>query len=248
MVQPQRHTLSSPPDRPPPQPHGLWRLLPRENLSASVYGTILVSSVIVGLAGTDLTAGAMMAALAVTALVFALAHAWSGALARSADDRQALSVGHVLDGIRHEWPMVEAVTPALLALGLAALEVYSESTGLWIAIIANTVLLFAWGAILRHRAAGNALQFIGAGLDDRDVGPCARGAEGVRSLTRHSRPRGQGRMIAVTVALLSQMFRAAAATRPPADPDKTLRDLTELHERGIVSDAGFEALRTRLRV
>jgi hypothetical protein len=40
-----------------------------------------------------------------------------------------LAVGHVLDGIRHEWPMVEAVTPALLALGLAALGVYSESTG-----------------------------------------------------------------------------------------------------------------------
>ena len=89
---------------------------------------------IVGLGGTNLTAGAMMAALAVTSLVFALAHAWSGALARSADDRQALAVGHVLDGIRHEWPMVEAVTPALLALGLAALGVYSESTGLWIAI------------------------------------------------------------------------------------------------------------------
>ena len=161
---------NSPPDRPPPQPHGLWRLLPRENLSASVYGTILVSSVIVGLAGTDLTAGAMMAALAVTALVFALAHAWSRALARAADHRQALSVGHVLDGIRHEWPMVEAVTPALIALGLAALEVYSESTGLWIAITANTVLLFAWGAILRHRAAGSALQFIAAGLTTAMLG------------------------------------------------------------------------------
>ena len=125
---------------------------------------------IVGLAGTDLTAGAMMAALVVTALVFALAHAWSRALARAADDRQALSVGHVLDGIRHEWPMVEAVIPALLALGLAALEVYSENTGLWIAITANTVLLFAWGAILRHRAAGSALQFIGAGLTTAMLG------------------------------------------------------------------------------
>jgi hypothetical protein len=120
--------------------------------------------VIVGLAGTDLTAGAMMAALAVTAFVFALAHAWSRALARSADDREALSVGHVMDGIRHEWPMVEAVTPAMLALGLAALGIYSEGTGLWIAITVNTVLLFVWGAILRHRAGGSALQFIGAGL------------------------------------------------------------------------------------
>ena len=153
-----------------PQPHGVWRLLPRENLSASVYGTILVSSVIVGLGGTDLTAGAMMAALAVTALVFALAHAWSRALARSADDRQALAVGHVMDGLRHEWPMVEAVAPALLALGLAALGVYSESTGLWIAIVANTALLFAWGAILRHRAAGSALQILGAGLTTATLG------------------------------------------------------------------------------
>ena len=157
-------------DRPSPRPHGLWRLLPRENLSASVYGTILVSSVIVGLAGTNLTAGAMMAALAVTALVFALAHAWSRALARSADDREALAVSHVLDGIRHEWPMVEAVTPALIALGLAALGVYSESTGLWIAIIANTVLLFVWGAILRHRAAGSPLEFIAAGLTTAMLG------------------------------------------------------------------------------
>ena len=125
---------------------------------------------IVGLAGTNLTAGAMIAALAVTALVFALAHAWSRALARSADDREALAVGHVLDGIRHEWPMVEAVTPAVLALGLAALGVYSENTGLWIAIIANTVLLFAWGAILRHRAAGSPLEFIAAGLTTAMLG------------------------------------------------------------------------------
>ena len=125
---------------------------------------------VVGLAGTDLTAGAMMAALTVTALVFALAHAWSRALARSADDRQALAVGHVLDGIRHEWPMVEAVTPALVALGLAALGVYSENTGLWIAIIANTVLLFVWGAILRHRAAGSPLEFIAAGLTTAMLG------------------------------------------------------------------------------
>jgi hypothetical protein len=126
--------------------------------------------VIVGLAGTDLTAGTMMAALAVTALVFALAHAWSGALANSADDRQALAVGHVLDGIRHEWPMVEAVTPALVALALAALGIYSEGTGLWIAIVANTVLLFAWGAILRHRAAGNVMESIAAGLTTAALG------------------------------------------------------------------------------
>ena len=32
----------------------------------------------------------------------------------------------------------------------------------------------------------------------------------------------------------------------PTDPTETLRELTELHERGVVSDAEFESLRARL--
>jgi hypothetical protein len=135
-----------------------------------VYGTILVSSVIVGLAQTNFTAAMMMVGVAATALVFALAHAWSLALARSAEDRQALTADHLLDGLRHEWPMVEAVGPALAALTLALLDVYSAKTGLWVAIIANTVLLFVWGGILRHRAGGTPFQFIAAGLTTASLG------------------------------------------------------------------------------
>jgi hypothetical protein len=126
--------------------------------------------VIVGLAASNLSAGRMMVAVCVTAVVFALAHAWSGALARCAEDRDALSPRHVLDGLRHEWPMVEVVGPTLVALGLAAAGVYSVETGLWAAIIANTVLLFAWGGILRHRAGGSWLQFVAAGATTAMLG------------------------------------------------------------------------------
>ena len=35
---------------------------------------------------------------------------------------------------------------------------------------------------------------------------------------------------------------------PPADPAETLRQLTELHRRGVVTDAEFEKLRADLRV
>ena len=35
---------------------------------------------------------------------------------------------------------------------------------------------------------------------------------------------------------------------PPADPAETLRELTELHERGILTDAEFERLRAAPRV
>lgn len=145
-------------------------LLPRRNLAGSVYGTVLVSSVIVGLGQTGLTAGQMMATVAVTALVFGLAHAWANALARSASDRKALAADHLMESLRHEWPMMTAVVPALVALALAALGVYSAESGLWIAIIANTVLLFCWGAILRHRAEGTTFEWLMAGASTAMLG------------------------------------------------------------------------------
>lgn len=40
----------------------------------------------------------------------------------------------------------------------------------------------------------------------------------------------------------------AAANPAPSDPAETLRELTELRERGVVSDAEFETLRADLRV
>jgi hypothetical protein len=36
--------------------------------------------------------------------------------------------------------------------------------------------------------------------------------------------------------------------RPPANAAAALRDLTELHESGVVSDAEFERLRSRLAI
>ena len=44
--------------------------------------------------------------------------------------------------------------------------------------------------------------------------------------------------------------RTAPVRRDPvyADPADALRRLTELHRRGVVSDAEFDALRARLRV
>jgi hypothetical protein len=39
-----------------------------------------------------------------------------------------------------------------------------------------------------------------------------------------------------------------AVARPPVNPAAALRDLTELHESGVVSDAEFERLRSRLAI
>jgi hypothetical protein len=142
----------------------LGRLLPQDNLAATVYGTVLVSSVIVGLGGADYAAGWTMAAVGVTTFVFALAHAWSTGLAHSADLGRPMSLETFRHGISHEWPMVEAAAPALVALGLAVAGVYSVQTGLWVAMAANTAFLFVWGAALRQRAGGTPAQITVAGL------------------------------------------------------------------------------------
>jgi hypothetical protein len=47
-----------------------------------------------------------------------------------------------------------------------------------------------------------------------------------------------------------QTVRAAIPTAAPPAPtnSETLRELTELHQRGVLTDAEFEGLRARLRV
>ena len=56
---------------------------------------------------------------------------------------------------------------------------------------------------------------------------------------------------------VEQTVRAAMPTAAPpprhtqaaaADPAERLRELTELHERGVLTDAEFDGLRSRLRV
>jgi hypothetical protein len=42
--------------------------------------------------------------------------------------------------------------------------------------------------------------------------------------------------------------RAQDATPSPSDPAETLRELTELHRRGVVTDAELAGLRARLGV
>ena len=46
----------------------------------------------------------------------------------------------------------------------------------------------------------------------------------------------------------AQQGSPAVAPRPPADPAKTLQELTELHKRGVLTDDEFERLRAGLRV
>ena len=65
---------------------------------------------------------------------------------------------------------MEAALPAVLVLLIAAMDVYSVETALWIAVLVNVALLFIWGAGLRQLAGGTRLQVLAAGLASACLG------------------------------------------------------------------------------
>ena len=147
----------------------LARLLPTGNLEGRLYGTVLVTSVLVTLRGFE-KVGYMVAAVLVTAAVFAFAHAWAHALATSHAAGAPLDRHALLRSLGHEWSMVQAAGPAAAVLLLAALEVYSAKTALWIAVLLNVGLLFVWGAGLRQHGGGTAAQVLAAGAASAALG------------------------------------------------------------------------------
>jgi hypothetical protein len=155
---------------PPARTPGLARLLPRGNLAGSLYGLILVTSVLATLEQDEERVGLMIVALVVTAAVFALAHAWADALSEAAKTRTPVDRHHLAYGIRHEWPIVQSALPASIVLALAASDLYTVGTGLWIATGVNVGLLFVWGGGLRQLAGGSAGQILLAGLSSAALG------------------------------------------------------------------------------
>jgi hypothetical protein len=147
----------------------LAQLLPGRNLAGSLYGTVLVTSVLVAFSGSD-RAGPIIAGVLVTTIVFALAHAWAQALGRSGAEGKPLDRHVLRHEVGNEWAMVEAALPATAVLLLAAFGLYTAETGLWIAVLLNVGLLFVWGVGLRRLSGGTGLQALGAGLASTTLG------------------------------------------------------------------------------
>jgi hypothetical protein len=145
------------------------RLLPDRNLAGSLYGTVLVTSVLIAFSDSS-RAGPVIAGVVVTTMVFALAHAWAQALGRSGAERRPLDRHAFRHAIGHEWAIVEAAIPATAVLLFAAFGLYKTETGLWIAVLLNVGLLFVWGVGVRRLSGGTFLQALGAGLASAALG------------------------------------------------------------------------------
>ncbi len=149
---------------------GLARLLPHGHLAGSIYGLILVTSVLATLEQNEERVGLMIAALLITSGVFALAHAWAHALAAAAREHVPVDRHVLARGIRHEWPIVQAALPASIVLALAVSDLYTVGTALWIATGLNVGLLFVWGVVLREDAGGTRAQALLAGFAGAALG------------------------------------------------------------------------------
>jgi len=128
----------------------LWsRLTKQHDTAAGIYGTILATSIVVGLSETnDPSPPRALEFLLVSQIVFWLAHVYARyvagkaeASAPGADDLVAIAI--------YEWPIVRACAPAVLAIVLWWLGALSENGAYWLALTLGigelAVLGFAFG-------------------------------------------------------------------------------------------------------
>ena len=118
-------------------------------LTATVNGTIVAAGVL-AVAAADKDPSALDAAwyALATVIVFWLAHGWAYGLGLRAAGRRKR---HLLHGLRHELPVLEAVLPPLVALALARLFGAGHETAITIAAWVCVAELGILGADVARR-------------------------------------------------------------------------------------------------
>jgi hypothetical protein len=148
-----------------------------ERLAGFTYGTIVVLSVLVaGSRAFPDDAGRIAAMVAVTSVVFWLAHVYAHGLAHSVAHDEHLSLAELRRIARREGSIVEAALPPLAALLVGAFDAVSTKGAVWIAfglglgVLAVQGVVFArverlnWPAALLVVAANLGLGVVLVGL------------------------------------------------------------------------------------
>lgn len=119
-----------------------------ERLAGFIYGTIIVLSVLVaGARAFPHDAGHIAALVAVTSVVFWLAHVYSHGLAHSVIHDEHLSLAQLAHIARREGSIVGAAVPPFAALLLGALGVLSTTAAVWVAFGLGLAVLALQGLI-----------------------------------------------------------------------------------------------------
>jgi hypothetical protein len=122
-----------------------------EDLASAIYGTILSTALIAAYsedAGNDPLQVAV--ASATTVIVFWIAHAYSGLIARGgvhADE----AISRAREELAHNWPLVLGAIPPILPLLLGAAGVFSTYHAENVAIATGIAVLGLWGMFIAWR-------------------------------------------------------------------------------------------------
>jgi hypothetical protein len=127
---------------------GAVRTVVGQRLAGFIYGTIVALSVIVaGARAYPDSAGRVAALVAVTCVVFWLAHVYAHGLAHSVSHREHLSFGELRHIARREGSIVEAALPPVAALLLGTMGVLSAHAALWLAFALGLAVLAVQGVV-----------------------------------------------------------------------------------------------------
>jgi hypothetical protein len=119
-----------------------------ERLSGFIYGTIVALSVVIaGAKAYPDGPGHVAALVAVTCLVFWVAHVYAHSLGHSAAVGEHLSLQELRRIGRREWSIVEAAVPPVAALLLGGIGLLEPRTAVWLAVALGLVVLGAQGVV-----------------------------------------------------------------------------------------------------
>jgi hypothetical protein len=119
-----------------------------ERLGGFIYGTIIVLAVLVaGARAYPHDAGLIAALVAVTSVVFWLAHVYAHSLGHSVARDEHLSLAELRHIARREGAIVEAALPPLGALVLGAVGLLSTRAAVWLAFSLGLAVLAVQGVV-----------------------------------------------------------------------------------------------------
>jgi hypothetical protein len=119
-----------------------------QRVSGYIYGTIVALSVIVGGARAyPHEPGHIAVLVAVTCVVFWLAHVYAHGIGHAVHRNEHLSFDELLKIAHQESSVIEAAVPPIAALLLGAIGVFGGRTAIWIAFALGLGVLAAQGIV-----------------------------------------------------------------------------------------------------
>jgi hypothetical protein len=146
-----------------PRRRWLDRSAQGERLGGFIYGTMLVLAVVAaGARDYPQEATKIAVAVAVTPVVFWLAHVYAHGLARAVGHDEHLSFAELRHIARRELSIVEAAIPPVAALLLGALGVLSTRAAVWLAYGLGLAVLAVAGVVFARVERLGRLATVGA--------------------------------------------------------------------------------------